>query len=121
MGRVFVFILTPIQKMCFPTHRIHDGCFGHGVVAKLVIDRILDLANLSLLGIFPEKKFLLVGVVDLHGANADTPESIPDFQQLGNARFCFAHTFVMNITVEVGVTVGIEPKLNTFMLAVLDT
>lgn len=107
--------------MCFPRNGIHHGCFRHGIMAELVVDGILDQIKASLLSIFAEKQFLLTRVVDFDGTDSNTAKGIVRFKKIINSGTGLFHAFVVDISIEVGISISRESKSDTSVLPVLNT
>ncbi len=63
---------------------------------------------------------MLVGMINFDCADTDATKRISALEKVGNPRTRFFHALVMDISVEVGIPVGIKSKAYAFVLAMLD-
>src|SRR5699024_10653946 len=108
----------PVQKMCLSRHGAHHGRFGNGMRAVGVINGVLDQVKLPLPGVLLKKQFLLAGAIDADRADPDPPKGMAAPEEIFDTGLCSFHAFVVNIPVDIGISVRMKPEPDPPVLAV---
>src|SRR5690625_7815922 len=103
--------------MSLSRHGAHHGRFGDGVGAVGVINGVLDQIKLPLPGILLKKQFLLAGAIDADRADPDPPEGMAAPEKAFDTGLCSFHTFVVNISVDIGVSRSEERRAGKGVLS----